>query len=101
MPRQEHGTPTISRFKSLVEAGHTQAHAAQLVGVPRSTAKQWLKRDTNRRQPRPGRPQILTDEDMQPMIDQRKDHFYQRIRSLEDQAREHILQASVSTLYRA
>ena len=101
MPRHEHGTPTIARFKSLVEAGYTQAKAAKAVGVPRTTAIKWLKKDTDRRQPRPGRPPTLSDKDMDDMIEQRKDHFYQRIRSLEDQAQEHGHQVSASTLYRA
>src|SRR4051812_21249053 len=102
--RREHETPRRARFKSLVDAGHSQREAAQLAKVPRSTARKWLQQQLSDRRigkTRPGRPPIISNEKVEEMIKWITGHFNRRAMPLQDIAKEHGIKASDKTILAA
>jgi transposase len=69
--RKEHETPRRVRFRHLIEQGYSQSHAAEDLGLPRTTAMKWVqKRASDRRtgKERPGRRPIISDVKVEEMV---------------------------------
>lgn len=85
--RIEHSTPKRARFRALVEsAGWSTRQAAAEVEVVQGTAKHWLHKDTDSRtgKLRPGRPPIITKEQVEAIDKWFTGHYEHCICSLTD-----------------
>ena len=102
--RKEHTTPRRVRFICLVEDGYNHSEAARRAKVNRTTALEWLKRDSDRRT-RPlahtNRPPIISDEKVQEMIMWMTGHFDRRALSLQEIAKAHGIEACDNTILAA
>lgn len=96
--RREHPTPKRARFRALAEVGFSQRFAAKRAGAKRSTAQGWLKADSDRRTRRPGRVPILSDDDVQKIIDLCNGSYANRVRNLQDLAAEVGITCHVKTI---
>jgi transposase len=74
-------TPRRVRFKTLIENGYYQSHAAEKLQVPRSTARYWLKRPDRVHKP-PGALPKISDRKIQEIIDWFTGHHNRRISCL-------------------
>ena len=105
--RHKYSTPTKARFRALVQdAGYSQRAAARKLGIPEATARKWLRSQSDRRT-RPassklGRPQIITDDQINQMILWITGHYNRRILPLQTIAKEVCgITATYHTLVRA
>lgn len=102
--RREHDTPKKARFWALVEdAGWSGRMAAKKVKVDHSTASRWLKQASERRTGkfRPGRPNVLTEAQLDRIEKWFEGYYEHRIMNLQDIIQEFDLRCSPSTLLRA
>jgi transposase len=102
--RKEHETPRRVRFCCLIEQGHSQSKAMELVEVPRTTAIKWLKqRPSDRRtgKARPGRPPIILDAKVKEIIEWMTGHFDRRAMPLQEIAHLHGIKACNDTILAA
>jgi transposase len=102
--RKEHETPRRVRFRHLIEQGYSQSHAAEELGLPRTTAIKWVqKRASDRRtgKERPGRRPIISDAKVEEMVQWMTGHFDRRALPLQEIARLHGIKASNNTILAA
>jgi transposase len=81
-------TPRRVRFKTLIENGYSQNHAAEILQVPRSTAQYWLKRPDRVQKP-PGAQPKISDQKIQEIINWFTGHYDRRTSRLKA-IREHF-----------
>ena len=81
-------TPRRVRFKTLVDTGYSQRHAAELLHIPRSTAQSWLKKPDRIQKP-PGAKPKISSQQVQEIINWFTGHYDRRCYSLK-QIREHF-----------
>jgi transposase len=99
---REHETPRRIRFKCLVEQGYSHSEAARRANVKRTTALGWLyKPDRRTGSQRPGRPPIISDEQVRSMIEWITGHFDRRALPLQEIAKAYRIQACDDTILAA
>jgi transposase len=76
-------TPRRVRFKTLIQTGYSQRHAAEILQIPRSTAQYWLNRPDRVQKP-PGASPKIPDKKVQEIIDWFTGHYDRRIYSLKE-----------------
>ena len=74
-------TPRRVRFKTLIDSGYSQRHAAEILQIPRSTAQSWLKKPDRVQKP-PGSKPKISDQQIKEIIDWFTGHFNRRSSSL-------------------
>jgi transposase len=101
--RKEHETPRRVRFRFLVEQGETQAEAARILGLPRGTAKKWIKQHNSDRRTgkRTGRPPIISDEKIKEIIKWMTGYYERRTMPLQEIAKAHNIKACNNTILAA
>ncbi|RFU26442.1 hypothetical protein B7463_g9882, partial [Scytalidium lignicola] len=93
-------TPTRVRFKTKVQDGYSERHAAQLLGVPYPTAQKWLKKD-DRVHKAPGRSFKLPDSTLLAIIHWFTGHYDRRTLSPKQIKKEFNLNVSRNTILKA
>jgi transposase len=93
-------TPRRVRYKTLIDTGYSQRHAAELVNVPESTARYWLKRPDRVQKPCGTQPKI-PDQKIQEIIDWFIGHYDRRVSSLKEIREQFKLDCCDNTLLSA
>ena len=74
-------TPTRVRYKTLLQTGYSGRHAAELLGIPESTGRTFLKKPDRVRKP-PGAPPKIPEQKIREIIEWFTGHYDRRISSL-------------------
>ncbi|RFU35534.1 hypothetical protein B7463_g808, partial [Scytalidium lignicola] len=93
-------TPTRVRFKTKVQDGYSERHAAQELGIPHGTSQRWFKKK-DRVQKSTGRPRSLPDSTILAIIHWFTGHYERRTASIKQVKKEFNLKASRPTILKA